>query len=390
MNNIPACINGTLTVVDNFLHPNAEGYINVLNSDRTITKNVSVKEEDFCNDFAIEDGSFITTVALLCERNQDECTENPQSCINLCCNYDHLCPKPKWEFYQDKHMISTQLSCNNSAANLTLKDDGVYLLDRKLNLGEYCIEPGFDSNPIMIEDNNIQVIGQTCMLPNIDYTFIMNSRIVIAVLLCLSVVSLLFSLLIHIFVPELHASMFGWMKISHLSSMFIAFTILFGMFVGGLELVFNHNILCKILGFTMQYFFIASFFWVNVMSFDIWRTFRHIRGFNNNKTTMKLDQRRKFIYYSVYAWGSSFLVSAITILMESLPKDLTEHLTTPNIGVHSCFFETNWSKWVYFHGPVSILLTANIIFFLMSSWSLMMGVWAPSASDRIKRQTKQR
>ena len=240
INDIPACINGTLTVVDNFLHPNDEGFINVLNSDKTITKNVSVtvKEEDFCNDFAIKDGSFITTVALFCERNQDECKENPQSCINICCNYDHLCPKPKWEFYDDKHMISTQLSCNKSAANLTLKADGVYLLDRKLNLGEYCLEPGFDANPTLAEDINIQVIGQTCVLLNteliIDDTYMMNRRILMAVLLGLSVVSLLFSLLIHIFVAELHASMFGWIKISHLFSMFIAFSTLFGMFVGGL------------------------------------------------------------------------------------------------------------------------------------------------------------
>jgi hypothetical protein len=246
----------------------------------------------------------------------------------------------------------------------------------------------------LVEDINIQVIGQTCVLLNIeliiDDTYMMNRRILLTVLLGLSAVSLLFSLLIHIFVAELHASMFGWMKISHLFSMFIAFSTLFGMFVGGLELVFNHNILCKILGFTLQYFSIASYVWVNCMIFDIWRTFRKIRGFNNHKTTMKLDQQRKFIYYSVYAWGSSFLVTAITLLMESLPKDLTENLITPNIGVHSCFFETNWSKLVYFHAPVSILLTANTIFFLMSSWSLMMGVWAPSTSDRIKRQTNER
>ena len=95
------------------------------------------------------------------------------------------------------------------------------------------------------------------------------------------------------------------------------------------------------LGFVMHYFFVASFFWVNVMSFDIWRTFRHIRGISKNPG-VKSDNHRKFIYYSVYAWGSSLVVSAITILMESLPESMTENLMTPNIGVHSCFFQERY------------------------------------------------
>jgi hypothetical protein len=39
----------------------------------------------------------------------------------------------------------------------------------------------------------------------------------------------------------------------------------------------------------MHFFFLASFFWVNVMSFDIWRTFRHMRGYSSMvKTTIGL------------------------------------------------------------------------------------------------------
>ena len=38
-------------------------------------------------------------------------------------------------------MISTQIDCEDSQKNLTLKDTGVYLLERKLRFGEYCIEP---------------------------------------------------------------------------------------------------------------------------------------------------------------------------------------------------------------------------------------------------------
>jgi len=376
---IPDCANGTLKIVHKFIQSPSES--------RSATGNnltLAYKEEDFCNDFGIEDGSFITTVALVCERPQENiCKENPDLCISLCCPHDHVCLPPQTKFFQDKYMISTQIDCEDSQKNLTLKDTGVYLLERKLRFGEYCIEP------LELPDDTGRVQGSTCLQSTMNYEFMMTTRVVIATLLCISIISLFVSLVLHMVVPELHASTFGWMKISHLFSMFWAFLILFVMYLGGIDLVFKYSVLCKILGFVMHYFFVASFFWVNVMSFDIWRTFRHIRGISKNPG-VKSDNHRKFIYYSVYAWGSSLVVSAITILMESLPESMTENLMTPNIGVHSCFFQSNLSKMIYFHAPVSLLLTANIIFFIMSSWSLLMGVWAPSATDRIKQQTKQR
>ncbi len=38
-------------------------------------------------------------------------------------------------------MISTQIDCEDSQKNLTVKETGVYLAERKLRFGEYCIEP---------------------------------------------------------------------------------------------------------------------------------------------------------------------------------------------------------------------------------------------------------
>ncbi len=63
---IPDCANGTLKIVHKFIQSPSES--------RSATGNnltLAYKEEDFCNDFGIEDGSFITTVALVCERPQE-------------------------------------------------------------------------------------------------------------------------------------------------------------------------------------------------------------------------------------------------------------------------------------------------------------------------------
>ena len=63
---IPDCVNGTLKIVHNFIQSPSE-------SRNATTNNLTLayKEDDFCNDFGIEDGSFITTVALVCERPQE-------------------------------------------------------------------------------------------------------------------------------------------------------------------------------------------------------------------------------------------------------------------------------------------------------------------------------
>ena len=55
--------------------------------------------------------------------------------------------------------------------------------------------------------------------------------------------------------------------------------------------------------------------------------------FKMNRIKFKVDRimtkKKKFIYYSVYAWGFPFLISMITLTIESIPTWLTENLITP-------------------------------------------------------------
>lgn len=55
--------------------------------------------------------------------------------------------------------------------------------------------------------------------------------------------------------------------------------------------------------------FLAAFFWMNVMSVDIWRTFSQpkIRGAGGMKTHQK---------YAGYAWGSSALICVVAIIVD--------------------------------------------------------------------------
>ena len=55
---------------------------------------------------------------------------------------------------------------------------------------------------------------------------------------------------------------------------------------------------------------------------------------------MKVDRimtkKKKFIYYSIYAWGFPFIISMITLTIESIPTWYTENLITPGKGYVHC------------------------------------------------------
>ncbi len=121
------------------------------------------------------------------------------------------------------------------------------------------------------------ISDQPCTPPKIDWEYKRIRRHLYIILLSISVVSLFVSLLLHLIVVELKSTTFGYLKISHLSATLGAFSVLLTIYVGGADLVLHHNVLCKMLGHASQFFFLASFLWVNVMSFDMWLTFRSLR-----------------------------------------------------------------------------------------------------------------
>jgi hypothetical protein len=56
------------------------------------------------------------------------------------------------------------------------------------------------------------------------------------------------SLMLHVAVPELRSSTFGWMKCSHLFSMLWSYSILFVVYLWGLDLVTRYPASCRFLG----------------------------------------------------------------------------------------------------------------------------------------------
>jgi hypothetical protein len=81
-----------------------------------------------------------------------------------------------------------------------------------------------------------------------------------------------------------------------------------------------------------HYCFLAAFFWMNVMSVDIWRTFSRsaLRGSGGLKTHRK---------YAGYAWGTSALIALLALTVDLCTED---GAVKPYFGAGQVIVSCDW------------------------------------------------
>lgn len=116
--------------------------------------------------------------------------------------------------------------------------------------------------------------------------------------------------------------------------------------------------ICIALGFILYFSFISVFFWLNIVSFNIWRSV----WFKN----FIIKDKPLFMIYCIYGWGGP-ICFLITVL-------ITHHVSgthlRPGFGEETCWFAGSIQMWAYFYGPIAILLTLNVIYLGLTSWRL--------------------
>lgn len=116
--------------------------------------------------------------------------------------------------------------------------------------------------------------------------------------------------------------------------------------------------ICEFFAFAIYYFFLNSFFWLNVISIHIWKITVHPTSLGTDKQWYAL--------YCIYAYTlpSCFLIAVI--ISHYTPG---AHMK-PHFGETSCWFKGFEETWLFFYGPISILLIVNILLFVWSSVKL--------------------
>uniref|UniRef100_A0A2M4DP26 Putative g-protein coupled receptor mth-like 10 n=1 Tax=Anopheles darlingi TaxID=43151 RepID=A0A2M4DP26_ANODA len=111
---------------------------------------------------------------------------------------------------------------------------------------------------------------------------------------------------------------------------------------------------CYTTGYIVYFTLLAGFFWLNVMSFDIYWTFGGSRG----RTT----ERRKFLFYCLYAWGTPVLLLSLVLLFDH--TELIGEDMRPQIGESRCYLKDDkLIEFLYMYLPMLILVGVNVFFF---------------------------
>lgn len=203
-----------------------------------------------------------------------------------------------------------------------------------------------------------------------------GQRFLSDICLAVSVVCLALHIAIHTALPKLR-NLPGKNLLSLSCALFTA-QLLFLMGIGLREVV-GYG-LCAAMGVMTHWSYLAAFFWMNVMGFDICRTFSG--SLTRHRGIPGREQRSTFRYYSLYAWGFPTLIVTLGLTLDL--SHLSEYYA-PHYGSHMCWMD-DWAPaygtkvcWisnrsglgVFFVLPMAVLLFENLILFSCTVFSIL-------------------
>ena len=195
---------------------------------------------------------------------------------------------------------------------------------------------------------------------NTTYTMIMfkfdrMQALVSFVTVLVSLVALLILFITYLMLPPLRNT--PGKSIMSLDFALFAAQILFLVGVYRTEMFY----VCLGLAVAMHYFWLAAFFWMNALAFDVWHTF----ACRANKMC-EASRNKRFVAYSLYAWFMPALVIGAALVLEFEVIKGVDDVYLPHYGDGICWIARRHALLFLFALPLAILLVTNFIFFFVT------------------------
>lgn len=124
------------------------------------------------------------------------------------------------------------------------------------------------------------------------------------------------------------------------------------------SLVSLPHAICYSIAVTIQFFFLASFFWMNVISFDIFHTF--------SDSSLKNYTTKSYTKYALWSWGGAGIITAISVsadLTGLIPDTFRPQYTARH---NICWFG-NWiGMGLFFFFPILITNLLDMVLFFIT------------------------
>jgi len=261
--------------------------------------------------------------------------------------------------------------------------DGVEFLDNgdiivteeniTLTYGEYCISKSaehYGKGSIMV---------QAC-LPKPDQSEKIKFKFYPFILL-LSIICLLATIIVYLLFPAL-LSHYSKIMINFALCLLLAFFVLtaiqkpqwFRFLLNG-EKEFPRTP-CRILGHLNQYFFLSAFTWMTIMSYEI---FKQLKGLTH---IFGSDKSNNILGQALIGYGLPLFICFVTLLVELYAPFCASY--RPKFGHRSCLFYGKLDKFLWFYGPILIMLMINSIMFCYISFTICMNSMIMSSGNPCK------
>lgn len=220
-----------------------------------------------------------------------------------------------------------------------------------LSAMEYCVDK-FNDGRGKIEDMAIVCIKEpTKLWPRIR-------KIAFPILQIISFIFLLLTVGCYCLVPELLTGG-GWYQLFHVISLMVAYATMFAQDM--FSKAWETNI-CFIMGILLQFSFLSTFFWLNVLCLEVWRKIRSLNKFRPASVV-------PIWIYVLYAFGTPVAIGILTVCMHFFAPDDVPGVLKPHLARSRCFFEDPPRLFLYFYGPIGFLFALNIIFITHTYWT---------------------
>ncbi|XP_063624837.1 G-protein coupled receptor Mth2-like [Cydia splendana] len=257
---------------------------------------------------------------------------------------------------------------SNSISDTYLLENGKWAMQRRnhwhqwimFEPGEFCID-----NEVSMLDGKLESTTPTplvCVARPSEPPPSNRRALTSAYGLLVSCVFLLLVLAVYALLPELR-NLAGLILMACMATYFAFFFIrIVHVFGNESEVLLTNG--CVALTIIFHYLTISTFCWMNVMSFDIWWTFRRVR----KSKTHRRGIMYKFRWYCVYAWGLPMLATLFVIIVDRLDLSHMPNFVQPHL-FSMCYFDPD-THLLYVSIPIFVLICVNLILFVMSAYNI--------------------
>ncbi|XP_045498639.1 G-protein coupled receptor Mth2-like [Colias croceus] len=243
------------------------------------------------------------------------------------------------------------ISYLNEDGYLYLESPNAYKRWRILNKDNFCVDYGIKNNISTIQ---FWGILEDEYQPPAYKTYYQTSGLII------SSIFLFLLFLVYCVLPELR-NIGGMVLMAYVISLMGAFVSLTVMNLSTLR-----ETDCIVITTFIYFFFLSAFTWMNVMSFDIWWTFR---GYAKARPIHRKGEKFKFCMYCLYAWGVPLSMSIGFVLINAADLRDMPWFIQPNVPAFGCFINGG-QQFVYLYIPMLILIICNWMFYLLTAFNI--------------------